>query len=276
MPTDGQSRSDRDFMDKHGGFIHPPQLDDYRGMFSKHAKLEREGGILQVRLHTDDGPVMYDMGTHNAWGRLWRAIGEDPENEVIILTATGDSWIAGVTGTAFETPCTQWGRDAFYNLLYRDATKLMENFINDIDVPTISAINGPGFHTEFALLCDVTLATPDTVLFDPHFAMGNASGDGQLLVFQELIGLKRSAYALYTNQQIGAEKALELGLINEVLDRPALLPRAVEIAQQIMAQPRGCRQMTSQILKRPWKRRMQNDSQVGFAHEFLGMYLDGA
>jgi enoyl-CoA hydratase/carnithine racemase len=276
MPTDGRSRSDLDFIEKHGGFIHPPQLDDYRDVFSRYAKLEREGGILQVRLHTDDGPVKYDMGTHNAWGRLWRAIGEDSENEVVILTATGESWVADVAGDAFATPCTQWGPDAFYNFLYRDGTKLMENFINDINVPTISAINGPGFHTEFALLCDVTLATPDTVLFDPHFAMGNAAGDGQLLVFQELIGLKRSAYALYTNQQIDAHKALELGLINEVLDRTALLPRAVELAEHIMAQPRGARQMTSQILKRPWKRRMQDDGPSGIAHQFLGMHLDGA
>jgi hypothetical protein len=35
--------------------------------------------------------------------------------------------------------------------LYHDATKLLEAFIFNIEIPTIACINGPGLHTEFAL-----------------------------------------------------------------------------------------------------------------------------
>ena len=109
---------------------------------------------------------------------------------------------------------------------------------------------------------------------DPHFAIGVAPGDGQIMAFQELMGVKRASYALYTNQQITAQQALEFGLVNEIVERDALLSRAQELAALIMKQPRGCRRMTSQILKRQWKRRLAADSQVHLGHEFLGMFLD--
>lgn len=69
--------------------------------------------------------------------------------------------------------------------------KLLENFVFGIDIPTIAAINGPNLaHTEFALLCDITLAAETAVIVDPHLMAGIAPGDGQQLTLQELIGTK--------------------------------------------------------------------------------------
>ena len=87
--------------------------------------------------------------------------------------------------------------DVFYDQLYHDATKLLEAFIFNIEIPTIACINGPGLHTEFALLCDITLCADHAELFDPHFRFNLVPGDGQGLTFQELMGPKRAAYYLY-------------------------------------------------------------------------------
>jgi enoyl-CoA hydratase/carnithine racemase len=115
---------------------------------------------------------------------------------------------------------------------YYDATKLLENFVFAIDIPTIAAINGPSIaHTEFALLCDIALAAETATIIDPHLPAGVAPGDGQQLTLQELIGTKRAAYHLYPGEPIGAQQALELGLVNEVLPADRLLPRAWELAQ---------------------------------------------
>jgi enoyl-CoA hydratase/carnithine racemase len=47
--------------------------------------------------------------------------------------------------------------------------------ILDIDVPMIAALNRPVLHSEYVLLCDIVLATPDTVFQDvPHQAFGIA------------------------------------------------------------------------------------------------------
>ena len=255
------------------GFVSRPRFEDYREKYATYFKLERQNGILQVQMHTKGGPVMYGLPIHNAWSQLWLDIGNDPDNEVLIFSGTGDKWIAGFDPDFAAQSLHELPADAFYDQIYSDATKLLEAFIFNIDIPTIACINGPGLHTEFALLCDITLCAEHAELFDPHFQFHLVPGDGQGLTFQELMGLKRAAYYLYTSEKINAQMAKEMGLVNEVLPLDRLLPRAREIAEKIMQKPRAIRRLTSAVLRRQWKRRLVQDLGFHIAHELLGMHL---
>jgi len=255
------------------GFVSRPRFEDYREKYATYFKLERRNGILQVQMHTKGGSVMYGLSIHNAWSQLWLDIGNDPDNEVLIFGGAGDKWIGGFDPDFAAHSLHQMPADAFYDQIYTDATKLLEAFIFNIDIPTIACINGPGLHTEFALLCDITLCAEHAELFDPHFQFKLVPGDGQGLTFQELMGLKRAAYFLYTSDKITAQMAKEMGLVNEVVPLDRLLPRAQEIAEKIMEKPRAIRRMTSAVLRRQWKRRLVQDLGFHIAHELLGMHL---
>jgi len=255
------------------GFVSRPRFEDYREKYAPYFKLERRNGILQVQMHTAGGPVMYGLPIHNAWSQLWLDLGNDPDNEVLIFSGTGDKWIAGFDPDFATQSLDEMPADAFYDQIYADATKLLEAFIFNIDIPTIACINGSGLHTEFALLCDITLCAEHAELFDPHFKFNLVPGDGQGLTFQELMGVKRAAYFLYTSDKINAQMAKEMGLVNEVLPLDRLLPRAWEIAEQIMQKPRTIRRLTSAVLRRQWKRRLVEDLGFHIAHELLGMHL---
>ncbi len=87
------------------------------------------------------------------------------------------------------------------------------------------------------------------------------------LVLQELVGQKRAAGYLYSGERIDAQTALRLGLVNEVTENDRLLPRAREIAEEIMKKPRTTRRMTHAIIQRPWRRRLTEDLGYGLAHE---------
>jgi enoyl-CoA hydratase/carnithine racemase len=113
-------------------------------------------------------------------------------------------------------------------------------------------------------MCDITLCAEEAVIFDPHYNMGSVPGDGIHSCFQELLGVKRAAYALITGQQIDAKLALEYGMVNEVLPRDQLLERAWKLADHIMSQPRVTRRLTTQIVRRPWRRRITDDLDGGF------------
>ena len=256
------------------GFVRRPQFEDYREKYAPYFNLERRNGILQVQMHTAGGPVLYGLPIHNAWSQLWLDLGNDPDNEVLIFSGTGDKWIGGFDPAFAAQSLHEMPADAFYDQIYADATKLLEAFIFNIDIPTIACINGPGLHTEFALLCDITLCAEHAELFDPHFRFHLVPGDGQGLTFQELLGIKRAAYYLYTCDKINAQTAKELGLVNEVLPLDRLLPRAWEIAEKIMEKPRAIRRLTSAVLRRQWKRRLVQDLGFHIAHELLGMHLN--
>jgi enoyl-CoA hydratase/carnithine racemase len=261
-----------------GGYVKRPSFSEYAEKYADYFVMERRDGIIQLRMHTDGGPARFGFAVHNAWPQAWQEIGNDPENEVIILTGTGSEWLA-IDGDPEDAARSlvrdPRPKDFAYEHTYYDATKLLENFVFAIDIPTIAAINGPSVaHTEFALLCDITLAAESATIIDPHLPTGVAPGDGQQLTLQELVGAKRAAYHLYTGRPIGARQALELGLVNEVLPADRLLPRAWELAETIMKSPRAARRLTHAIVQRPWKRRLVQDLGFGIAHEMFGISAD--
>ena len=139
--------------------------------------------------------------------------------------------------------------------------------IQDIEIPTIGVINGPTLHSELLLMCDITICTEDTVIIDPHFTAGAVPGDGIHSCFIELLGVKRAAWSLLMSEKIDARKALEWGMVNEVVPRDQLLDRAREIAGHIMKQHRVVRRMSTQVVRRPWKQRLVDDLDGGFAME---------
>jgi enoyl-CoA hydratase/carnithine racemase len=268
--------------DRAGGYVPRPSFEVYAEKYSRYFAMRRRDGILELRMHTGGGPARFDFAVHNAWAQAWQEVGNDPDNEVLIITGTGDQWL-GTPETIADDPAEVANglmqgprpKDFTYEHAYYDATKLLENFVFGIDIPTIAAINGPSpAHTEFALLCDITLAAETATIIDPHLLAGTAPGDGLQLTLQELIGAKRAAYHLYTGQPIGARQALELGLVNEVLPAGRLLPRAWELAEAIMKTPRTARRLTHAIAQRPWKRRLVQDLGFGIAHEMFGIQAD--
>lgn len=192
--------------------------------------LDRDGdGILTVRLHTDGGPVRYNRDNLREWAHAFGDIGADRDNRVIVITGTGDEFIAqhGHFGAPLQTPADldvpRWDQ-------VRQVSRLLE-----IEAPVISAVNGPALlHAEVALLADINLAAETAEFADiGHCPVGQPPADGVHIMWLELLGINRGRYFLLTGQRIPAREALALGVVNEVLPAEELMPRAYEIAGQL-------------------------------------------
>ncbi len=241
-------------------------LDQYAIKYSDYFKFERHDGIVTVLMHTRDDSPIFGPGLLKAWGQLWQDVGNDPANEVLIFGSVGNAWIKGYDAKAFAKPFKDWSPDEAYEHYY-DGIKVLENLVFGVDIPTIGVLNGPGIRKEIALMCDITICSEDAVIADGNFTAGSAAGDGMHLVLQELLGAKRAAYAIYNKEQIDAEMALHLGLVNEVLPLDKLLDRAQSLAEVIMKQPKAARRLTHANLQRPWKRRLTEDQGFGYANQ---------
>jgi enoyl-CoA hydratase/carnithine racemase len=251
-------------------------LEDYAKKYAHVFAFERNDGVLEARLHHNGG-VQGASGWFNVWSQAWLEMGNDPENEVIIITGSGDQWIeyqmrrtGEITDemrAAFAGACT--AENAFR--LYYDALKNTENVVFGLNVPTIGVIQGPAFvHFETALMCDITLCADDAVFKDPHADFGLAPGDGLGLAFQHLMNPKQQAYYLYTSDTIDAQTALHLAMVNEVLPHAELMPRARAIAARILRMPKLARLMSKQIVRRQLQQRHVQDAGFHLAHELLG------
>ncbi|MBO0853609.1 MAG: enoyl-CoA hydratase/isomerase family protein, partial [Nocardia sp.] len=192
------------------------------------------------------------------------------DNEVVVITGTGDAWLGGVDAESFGQPLSQWGADLVHEQ-YNDGIRVLERVVFDLDVPTIAVINGPGIRLELPLLCDLTLCAPDVSFCDGNFRAGSVPGDGMYLVLRDLIGVKRANHIVYAGHRISAEEAHRLGLVNEVLPRDELLSRAMNLAATITAAPRTARRLTHAVMTRAWQRRLVAELRDHYAHQLLSM-----
>ena len=131
-----------------------PVFEDYARKYQS-IRMERRNSILQLTFHTNDGPLRWGrcrIGNFLKPFATWAAT----RNKVVIMTGTGEAF----SGLApHRTPGLKNGTGVGQDVLGRQAPPVSV----DMEVPMISAINGPALrHSEIPLLCDIVLASEDT------------------------------------------------------------------------------------------------------------------
>ena len=214
------------------------EFKDYADKYSN-IRMERQDGILEITFHTGGGTLVWGGGPHGQFGPAFYDIGQDKENKIVIMTGTGNAFIEEINSeTLSEHLPKSKITPKVWDHIYSDAKRLIMNLL-DIEVPIIAAVNGPvNIHAEVAVLSDIVLAAETAVFADaPHFPNGLVPGDGVHVIWPYLLGRNRGRYFLLTGQRLSAQEALQLGVVSEVLPANKLLPRARELARQILKQP---------------------------------------
>lgn len=239
------------------------RFDTYRNAYSNARLTRTPDGVLEVALHTDGGKLVFNGHTHEQFVDLFHDIGSDPDNRVVILTGSGDAFMDAISPDGFDffTP-------RGYDKIFREGKKVLMNLL-DIEVPLIAALNGPVLlHSEYALLADIVLATPETIFQDkPHFDFGIVPGDGVNLLWPEVVGSIRGRHFILTRQVLDAQTAKEWGAVNEIVPADGLLARAHEIAASLAALPPLTARYTRIALTQKLRRIVDEGAGYGLALE---------
>jgi len=239
------------------------RFDTYRNTFPNARLTRSPSGVLEVALHTKGDTLVFDGHTHEQFVDLFHGIGEDRDIRAVILTGSGHAFMETISPEGFDFFSPQG-----YDKIFREGRKVLMNIL-DIEVPMIAALNGPvRLHSEYALLCDIVLATPETVFQDkPHFDFGIVPGDGVNLLWPEVIGSVRGRYFILTRQELDAETAKAWGAVNEVVPANQLLKRAHEIAESLTALPPLTGRYTRIALTQKLRRIIDQGTGYGLALE---------
>jgi len=195
------------------GLVKRPDYDEYSVKYRDFFVMGRRDGIIELRMHRDDGPYFQTMASHKRVGTGLAGDRNDPLNHVLILNRHRREVVRRHAAPGYRPG----GRPRTIAKTYEDAMKLLENFVFGVDIPTIAAVNGPGLHTEIALACDITNNAPRTPASSIRTSCyPTAPGDGQGLAFQELMGTTAGRLHMYTRPPGRRPRALDYGLVNEV------------------------------------------------------------
>ena len=161
---------------------------------------------------------------------------------VVIISGKADIFIAGADIEQFLEFRTEEDAEG----ASRYGQRLL-NFIDRSRVPVVAAINGAclGGGLELALACQYRICTdnPKTVLALPEVQLGLIPGMGGTQRLPRLIGVRNALDMILTGKNVRAKKALQMGLVDEMVHPSILLEtaisRATELADRTLKPKRG-------------------------------------
>jgi enoyl-CoA hydratase len=163
--------------------------------------------------------------------KVFNDLDSDHEIRVIILTGSGEkSFVAGADIKEFADFGTKAAED-----LARNGQNILFDTIENLSKPVIAAVNGfaLGGGLELAMSCHIRYASENAKLGLPEVTLGLIPGYGGTQRLPKLVGKGRANEMIFSAKMISAQKAKEIGLVNEVFSIEELLAKTKELATTI-------------------------------------------
>ena len=172
---------------------------------------------------------------------------ESKETKVLIITGAGEkSFIAGADITSFvnKNPIT----------IRPFVLKLQStlNKLEDLPIPVIAQINGYclGGGLELALACDLRIASEKALLGQPEIKLGIIPGAGGTQRLSRIVGKGIAKEIIFLGENISAQRAYELGIVNRVVSAEELNQFVLKIAKKITEGPSFALNMAKEAINR--------------------------
>lgn len=172
-----------------------------------------------------------------------------PDVSVLILTGEGSAFSAGgnikTMGERSKAPAFELQQN------YKRGIQRIPLALQEAEIPVIAAVNGPAIGAGFDLanMCDIRIGSTNASFGETFVNLGIIPGDGGAWFLQRLIGYQRAAELTFTGRIVKAEEAMQLGIVLEITEPDALLPRAHDLAAKIAAKPPLAVRYAKRLLK---------------------------
>lgn len=152
--------------------------------------------------------------------------------QIVILTGAGKAFCSGMD---LDNLKQLTGRTHEQNVVDSETMASLFRTLYDFPKPTIAAVNGAAIAggTGLATLCDFTLAVPEAKFGYTEVRIGFVPGIVSSYLIAN-VGEKRARDLLLTGRLFDADEAHRLGLVNEIVVPDQLMPRALQLAAQLM------------------------------------------
>lgn len=194
---------------------------------------------VHYQRHGDIGVIQIDSPPVNALGHAVRiglinALEEgiaDTHASALVLLANGRTFIAGADIREFGKP---------------PQAPLLPDVVSQLETcpkPLIASLHGTalGGGLEVALGCHYRVALADTRVGLPEVKLGLLPGAGGTQRLPRLVGVERSLEMITSGRFVGAEEALEAGIIDAISDAPTPLEAGLAAAKKVLAGQQTCR-----------------------------------
>jgi naphthoate synthase/2-ketocyclohexanecarboxyl-CoA hydrolase len=233
--------------------------------YEKKEHRELLGCIARV---TIDKPEKYNVMTLDTVDEMFRAFydaNHDPAVGVIVLAGSGKNF-----GTGGDVEWEKWGlRQAFYNRYPHNRLMRLSR------KPIVAAVQGYciGGHNHMAYCCDFTIAASNAVFGQAGPKVGSPADGFFVPYLAKVIGAKRAREMWMLCRKYPAERAYEMGLVNEVVELEDLEAAVDRWCEEMLRLSPGC----LEILKASFDQEMDGYTEMGvISHSMYPDWFDSA
>jgi enoyl-CoA hydratase/carnithine racemase len=201
---------------------------------SDKVRYEVSGSVATVTITRPEVRNAMDMDVFDALAEAGARAGSDRSVRAVVVAGAGQNFSSGIDTTVFTA-----GSNGSPSSI--DIGRLQSAFtiFESISKPTIAAVAGPTFGAglQLAIACDFRVAAADTELSVMEVRWGILPDLGGTQRLPRMIGLGRAKELAMTARRVGADEALDIGLVNKVVAVGEHTAHATEWAQELAAGP---------------------------------------
>jgi enoyl-CoA hydratase/carnithine racemase len=193
--------------------------------------VERRGPVLVVTINRPDRMNAFSQEIYDGLLESWTSLAEDSSVRSIVVTGAGNR--AFCTGMDLKALVERGGPRPLKPNVHEEMTVTPLNC--DIWLPTIVAVNGvcTGAGLHFIADADLVVASSTASFLDTHVSVGQVAAVEPITLLPRIgLGNALRLTVLGRHGRIGAQEALRIGLVDEVVEPGQLQTRALELAEQ--------------------------------------------
>ena len=197
-------------------------------------KYEKKGPVGIVSFNRPETLNAMDTNTVDEMKWVLGEIDKDTDIRCVILTGAGaKSFSAG--GDINE----EADKDVLSSYEFAKNGAMLLEMMERFRVPIIAAINGYalGGGLEFAIACDIRIASEKAKLGSPEITLGVYPGWGGTQRLPRIVGMSKAKLIMFTGGMYSAQESLEMGLVDKVVPPESLMDECMALAEKISAQP---------------------------------------
>lgn len=218
-----------------------------------------EGGIARVTLNRPAAGNSLTPDQRNQIVDLFQGFSDDLNVRVVVLTAAGTRhFCTGADLRVSKVPDSPKPAGAPESTLFdvgrnikRGAQRLI-SAVMDCEKPVICAVNGTaaGIGVHLALACDMIVAADNAKFIEVFTRRGISPDGGGAYLLPRLIGLNKAKELVFLADDLRAEEAERIGLINRVVPADQLAAAADDWAQRLAVAPTKAISLAKALLNR--------------------------
>jgi len=209
---------------------------------------DHDRGVLWVRLNR---PQTLNAFNDEMGQSFLEAIefAEDPAVRCVVITGRGDGFCSGEDLRALAEEYSA-GNDPQLGSIVKSRWIPMIKAIQDLRKPVVAAVNGvaAGAGVSLALACDFRVMSDEASLVLAFSRVGLVPDSGLTWLLPRYLGSGRALQALLRGETIPADRALDLGLVNEVSPKSSIQDFAGDLASQLAEGPTASFGMTKRLV----------------------------